>query len=450
MWGIWWCMAAWLLVFGTPAEANDRYDEALKWLARLQPAKAHKLVREPRTPLEKALLARIVAHDRNEYGLIIHATDEARKAEAAKILKDAIPWLTEHANEPRVATALGHLYYYGVGVEKDVRKAVSLWVSAEARRDLEAATMLGGLSLSGEALPALEKDEQRGFQLMKKAADGGDSFAQFEVFRCFENGGGVQRNEPSAALWLRKAAAAGHSDAMLILAMRQLGQRQAAREEHVEEHREAFQWVQKAAEAGNAKALMMLGLIHETGMYDVKSDAAKALEFYRRAAQGGLPMANLKVAINYRKGIGTEADKQQGRKWLASAEEAAKRQGDTDLLQKIRGLAQRWDARIIAAPRLLAHYEANEVAADLAYKGKVVEVDGQAERVAKDIAGNMYMTFKGTNPFQIFRVQCFFGPASEKALAAVRPGRTYTVYGKCRGKLGNVLLEDCQFAKDDE
>lgn len=104
------------------------------------------------------------------------------------------------------------------------------------------------------------------------------------------------------------------------------------------------------------------------------------------------------------------------------------------------------DVLRISAADLLAQYETNEVAADRVYKGKLVEVRGVVDNVGKDILGQMYVALKGGNEFGIFCVQCFFGRDWESALATVKPGYIYKIRGKCTGKLGNVLLKECEFA----
>ena len=130
----------------------------------------------------------------------------------------------------------------------------------------------------------------------------------------------------------------------------------------------------------------------------------------------------------------------QERRELAAQREAAR-------LAREKAQRQRKDRETIriTAPKLLAEYQANEVAADEAYKGKKLEVKGVVLKVAKDLLDDMYVTLKSGKEFDIFTVQCSFDDDHEEALAAVQPGAIVTIRGTCDGKLGNVFLKDCEF-----
>lgn len=99
-------------------------------------------------------------------------------------------------------------------------------------------------------------------------------------------------------------------------------------------------------------------------------------------------------------------------------------------------------ARVTAA-QLFADYDANEVAADEKYKGKVLIVTGTIEDIGKDIVDTMYVTLKTDNA--IMSVQCKFADEHKSQLANAAEGQQVTIKGKCDGKLGNVLLRGCTF-----
>lgn len=97
----------------------------------------------------------------------------------------------------------------------------------------------------------------------------------------------------------------------------------------------------------------------------------------------------------------------------------------------------------ITAPKLYAEYEANEVAADNHYKGKVVIVNGIVEDIGKDLLDNAYITLVSGNI--MFGVQCFFAESEEQYFGSLSKGQQVSVKGRVGGKLGNVLLNDCSF-----
>ncbi len=97
----------------------------------------------------------------------------------------------------------------------------------------------------------------------------------------------------------------------------------------------------------------------------------------------------------------------------------------------------------LTAPQLYADYDANEVAADNRYKGKVVVVNGIVEDIGKDLLDNAYiMLFSGD---MMFGVQCFFAESEEHSFGSLSKGQQVSIKGRVEGKLGNVLLKGCSF-----
>jgi hypothetical protein len=102
----------------------------------------------------------------------------------------------------------------------------------------------------------------------------------------------------------------------------------------------------------------------------------------------------------------------------------------------------------VAINQLLEDYKANEVRADESYKGKYIITAGQVGDVKKDILDDMYITLlpAGGNGLTIPAVQCH-PPESEKAkLAALNKGQPVAVFGKVRGLMLHVQIDDCVLA----
>ena len=95
----------------------------------------------------------------------------------------------------------------------------------------------------------------------------------------------------------------------------------------------------------------------------------------------------------------------------------------------------------ISAADLYRAYKANEVAADGAYKGKLLAVSGTVHNVGKDILGTPYVALDDA-----LQVQCMFSPDQKAELADLRPGQSVVVEGKCDGFLIEVILRDCRVA----
>jgi hypothetical protein len=99
------------------------------------------------------------------------------------------------------------------------------------------------------------------------------------------------------------------------------------------------------------------------------------------------------------------------------------------------------DGIAVTPQRLYAAYEANEVAADEEYKGKLVRVSGTIEDIGKDILDSPYVKFEGTN--SLFGVQAMFPKSAASQLARLQKNQFLTVQCTVTGKLGNVLLKNC-------
>lgn len=95
----------------------------------------------------------------------------------------------------------------------------------------------------------------------------------------------------------------------------------------------------------------------------------------------------------------------------------------------------------IAAEDLFAEYQQDRDAADTKYKGKVITVRGTVD-ATKAETGNPYITMKTTS--LILRVQCIFPKSDAAAVTGLTKGQTVRVRGKVFGRIGNVVLQDCE------
>ena len=91
----------------------------------------------------------------------------------------------------------------------------------------------------------------------------------------------------------------------------------------------------------------------------------------------------------------------------------------------------------VSARKLYADYQANEIAADETYKGKILQVSGTIRDIGNDLLDNAYITIAGDQYFG--DVQCFI--ADKSVVAKLRKGARITVKGECDGLLMNVILQ---------
>ncbi|MHB1948018.1 MAG: tetratricopeptide repeat protein [Gammaproteobacteria bacterium] len=112
-----------------------------------------------------------------------------------------------------------------------------------------------------------QKNYQKALECYNRAAGIGSADAIYMLAECFANGQGVDTN-----------------------------------------HKQAMELYHQAAIAGSRFALYRLGLYYMQGFLDVPPNPEKAVEYYKKAAEYGLPRAKLKLAECLQDGIGVKKD----------------------------------------------------------------------------------------------------------------------------------------------
>jgi hypothetical protein len=97
----------------------------------------------------------------------------------------------------------------------------------------------------------------------------------------------------------------------------------------------------------------------------------------------------------------------------------------------------------IDADALYGEFDANGVAADMKYKGKVLEVTGTIKAIEKPLYGGPQVEL-GSAKYE-FRstVDCEFPDSALVALANLRKGQRLTIRGRYKGFGVSVLLDHC-------
>ncbi len=100
---------------------------------------------------------------------------------------------------------------------------------------------------------------------------------------------------------------------------------------------------------------------------------------------------------------------------------------------------------VISAPELSKEYEADEASADLKYRGKLVEVDGEV-LARGEVAGKTFVTLVAIEGSAETGVQCFFEDKAEvKKAEALIQGDSARISGVVDEKGLNVRLVNCSF-----
>ena len=158
---------------------------------------------------------------------------------------------------------LGSCYYRGLGIKKDITKAIELWEKAALQGDIKAQSNLGTLYFLDQ------KRYDKAYEWFKKASDSGDTYAMNNLGSLYNSGLGVQKNE-----------------------------------------KEGFRLHKKAAEQMDPCALYNLALDYETGRGTDKN-MQMAIKVYSQAASAGSPEAQYDLGILYFDGKGVPQNNQK-------------------------------------------------------------------------------------------------------------------------------------------
>jgi TPR repeat protein len=147
-------------------------------------------------------------------------------------------------------------------------------------------------------------------------AEKGDARCQYSMGVLYENGFGVEKNQPLAAAWYLKAAEQGNSDAQFNL---------GAMNEHGTgipvNYVEAARWYRPAAEVGDVDALSNLGVLYDKGQ-GVPQDQVLAMALYNVSV--AYSQSNNTQAARNRQGLANRMPLDDVKKALALTEELLK------------------------------------------------------------------------------------------------------------------------------
>ena len=192
----------------------------------------------------------------------------------------AVDWFRQAADKgnPIGQYELAHAYEFGIGLEKDEKKAVELYRKAANQNDSDAQRRLG---ICYDYAKGVKKDNYEAVKWYQKSADQGNRFAQTDLGFKLMAGEGVVKDVSAAAASFRKSAEQNYNIGQHMLATMYEDGLGVARDYEL-----AVMWFQKAAELGYAESQNKLGVKLAEGNGAPKN-MVEALKWFTISAAAG-------------------------------------------------------------------------------------------------------------------------------------------------------------------
>ena len=165
-----------------------------------------------------------------------------------------------------------------------------------------------------DGVASFSPDQLRAEAAIRKAAKAGNAEAQFRLGVMYGNGDGVPLDHDEARYWFEKAIAQGHESALITLAWMYANGTGV----EIDEGRARALYLE-AARRGSAKAQYVVATMYRFAQYGLDKDMAEAVKWYLKAADQGMPTAQLALGKLLMEGKGVVRDDAAALQWLSLA-----------------------------------------------------------------------------------------------------------------------------------
>lgn len=244
------------------------------------------------------------------------------------------------AKEYSAYLALGD---YEENVKKDLKAALAEYERGKDAGQIDCMLRAADFYLEGKGV---EKDEDRGKNLLIKAAEAGNPVANLRVAA-----GLLSAEKPAPA---DLVAGYGHllaaANGNLTQAQNELGLLYLSGKLGIADSPAGVAWLTRAAQGGNAQAQNNLATLYERGIGGVSRNIENAGQLYSLAANQGHGPATLALARLIFEGVGTKADPVKA--WALASLAVERGEKDADALVKEIGLKLDEKQRVEAVKEL--------------------------------------------------------------------------------------------------
>lgn len=155
------------------------------------------------------------------------------------------------------------------------------------------------------------KTNERAFDLMKKAAEQGNANAEVYLGTMYRNGQGVKKDRDEAIRWYNAAIARGSAWGMFEMGS-------LLYERPKRDTPKTLEWFKKAADAGYPMAQTAYGVFLLEGK-DLPKDVVNGERYMKAAAESGDPFAQLSLSMMYARGMHFEKNLDIAEEWATKS-----------------------------------------------------------------------------------------------------------------------------------
>ncbi|MEE9314813.1 MAG: tetratricopeptide repeat protein [Rhizobiaceae bacterium] len=213
-------------------------------------------------------------------------------------LKLALP--RAETGDPAAQTLIAELYWKGLGVGRNRKKATEWYGFAANAGNRQAQFSYANILIRGKEAPL---DKKQGEDFMAKAADAGHKQAAFNLAQIITSRRPTWAGFKQALPYYTKAAKAGIPDAQYALANIYAEAQGVA----FNDEPKARLWLAKSAQGGFDTAQVEYGIWLANGRGGTKDIQQARQWFFKAAAQGNI-IAKNRLAHIYASGLGVERD----------------------------------------------------------------------------------------------------------------------------------------------
>ncbi|RHZ73200.1 hypothetical protein Glove_232g73 [Diversispora epigaea] len=246
------------------------------------------------------------------YEMLIHPSHSCKAANEiidASSANSSFLMRQHNVNKEIGTIFLAAMHLVGIGVEKEVKKALQIYCKLVNEGSFIAAADVANCYLNGFGV---EKNEEKAFKLYLKSAEKGIPVAQSSVGWCYNDGIGTRKDAAKGFQWYMKSAFAGN-----IYAICNVGYCFSNGIGVDRDYQKVFEWILKAAEKGESNAQYYLGNCYKNGDGIIK-DQVKAFEWFMKA-ESNYTYGQYEVGKCFYEGCGTKKNIVNAIYWINKA-----------------------------------------------------------------------------------------------------------------------------------